>query len=90
MLLIGDGASWHTSKDLVMPENICFFQLPPRTPEMNPTEQCWREIRTAGFKNTLFASIKDVLNNFVVTVADIPKSVFQSITQRKWLPIFRC
>jgi len=86
MLLIGDGASWHTSKSLVIPENIRFFQLPPRTPEMNPTEQCWREIRTAGFKNTLFNSIKDVICNFVHTVSFIPNSVFHSISCRSWLP----
>jgi putative transposase len=89
MLLIGDGASYHKSKDLVMPENIRFFQLPPKTPEMNPTEQCWREIRTAGFKNKLFHTIKDVLDHFRQTVSVIPTSVFHSITLRKWLP-FSC
>jgi len=89
MLLIGDGASYHTSKDLVMPDNIRFFQLPAKTPEMNPTEQCWREIRTSGFKNKLFNTIKDVVDNFSVTVANIPHSVFLSITLRNWLP-FRC
>jgi putative transposase len=89
MLLIGDGASYHKSKDLVVPENIRFFQLPAKTPEMNPAEQCWREIRTAGFKNILFDSIKDFLNHFRHTVSHIPKSVFHSITQREWLP-FRC
>jgi len=87
MLLIGDGASYHTSKDLVMPENIRFYQLPAATPEMNPTEQCWREIRTAGFKNEIFASLKDVINNFADTAATISKEIFRSITLRKWLPV---
>ena len=86
VLLIGDGASYHTSKTLIMPENIRFFQIPPRTPEMNPSEQCRREIRTAGFKNKLFSSIKDVLINFIDTVSNIPNSVFHSITSRKRLP----
>lgn len=87
MLLIGDGASYHKSKDLVVPENIRFYQLPAATPEMNPTEQCWREIRTAGFKNEIFASLKDVIRNFADTVANISKDVFRSITLRRWLPV---
>ena len=89
ILLVGDGAGWHTSKALELPENIRFFKLPPSTPEMNPTEQCWREIRTAGFKNTIFNTIKDVIDNFKQTVANIPKTVFQSIACRYWLPGLR-
>ena len=89
MLLVGDGASWHTSKDLVMPENIRFYKIPASTPEMNPTEQCWREIRTTGFKNEIFGSIKEVISHFAYTVSIIPFDVFRSITLRKWLPV-RC
>lgn len=89
VLLIGDGASYHKSKDLVLPDNIRFYQIPAATPEMNPTEQCWREIRTSGFKNVIFDSIKDVISNFALTVADISNDVFRSITLRKWLPV-RC
>ncbi|MCI8759007.1 MAG: hypothetical protein HFF82_08270 [Oscillospiraceae bacterium] len=30
--------------------------MPPYTPEMNPIEQIWKEIRKLGFKNNVFVS----------------------------------
>ena len=43
ILLCCDGAAWHKSKKLQVPENIELFFLPPYTPEMNPIEQIWKE-----------------------------------------------
>ena len=40
VLLCWDRASWHSSKDLIIPDNIRPFYIPPRTPEMNPIEGC--------------------------------------------------
>ena len=59
ILLVCDGAGWHKSKDLVVPENIHIHHIPPYTPEMNPIEQIWREIRTRGFKNEVFNTLDD-------------------------------
>ena len=39
ILLICDGAAWHKSTELIIPENIELFFIPPYTPEMNPIEQ---------------------------------------------------
>ena len=44
ILLCCDGAAWHKSGGLELPENIILFHIPPYTPEMNPIEQIWREI----------------------------------------------
>ena len=38
ILLICDGAAWHKSTELIIPENIELFFIPPYTPEMNPIE----------------------------------------------------
>ncbi len=38
ILLVCDGAAWHKSKTLIVPENIRIFHIPPATPEMNPIE----------------------------------------------------
>src|SRR5208283_4313013 len=37
-LLVVDGAGWHSSPKLVVPENIVLLKLPPYAPELNPTE----------------------------------------------------
>lgn len=41
ILLLIDGAGWHTSKELEMPENIQLFPLPPYSPELQPVECGW-------------------------------------------------
>ena len=39
LLLCCDGAAWHKSTALEIPDNIVLFHIPPYTPEMNPIEQ---------------------------------------------------
>ena len=51
IMLCCDGAAWHKSKTLQVPENIVLFYIPPYTPEMNPIEQIWKELRKIGFRN---------------------------------------
>lgn len=35
-------------------ENIRLLFIPPATPEMNPIEQIWKEIRKRGFRSEIF------------------------------------
>ncbi len=49
-----DNAIWHKSSTLKIPTNIGFAFILPYTPEMNPIEQVWKEIRKRGFKNKAF------------------------------------
>ena len=51
ILMCCDGAAWHKSKSLRIPQNIVFVSIPPYTPEMNPIEQIWKELRKTGFRN---------------------------------------
>jgi len=80
-----DNAGWHKSKDLVIPKNIEPFYLPPRTPEMNPIEQIWKEIRKRGFKNKILPSLQSVVDKFNEIVSGLEKSVIISITLRDWI-----
>ena len=45
ILLVLDGAPNHRSGDLVVPDNITLLYLPPYSPELNPKENLWDEIR---------------------------------------------
>ncbi|CIX76657.1 transposase family protein [Streptococcus pneumoniae] len=62
LLLVMDNAIWHKSSTLKIPTNIGFAFIPPYTPEMNPIEQVWKEIRKRGFKNKAFQTLEDVMN----------------------------
>ena len=85
IILCCDNASWHKNKILKIPRNIKLFFLPPRTPEMNPIEQIWKEIRKRGFKNVMFDTIDAVINKFWDVVENMEKSVIISITLREWI-----
>jgi hypothetical protein len=39
VILIIDGAGWHKSKNLRVPNNIILMFLPPYSPELNPIER---------------------------------------------------
>lgn len=85
IILVCDGASWHRSKSLVVPENIRLTFIPPYTPEMNPIEQIWREIRTQGFKNEVFNTLDDVMIRLCNTIQNLSRDTIKSITGRDWI-----
>ena len=85
ILLICDGAAWHKSNELIVPENIELFFIPPYTPEMNPIEQIWKEIRKRGFQNEIFDSLEAVIDRLCFTIKNLPATVIESITGRKWI-----
>ena len=50
----------HRCRDLVLPDNISLLFLPPYSPELNPKENVWHEIREKFFKNYALKSIDAV------------------------------
>jgi len=85
ILLGTDNASWHKSKSLKIPDNIRLFFIPPRTPEMNPIEQIWQEIRKRGFKNSLFKSVASVSDKLCEVIQSLSADTITSITGRDWI-----
>jgi hypothetical protein len=75
ILLVLDGAPNHRSGQLVVPENITLLFLPPYSPELNPKENLWDEIREKIFKNYALKSIDHVrqkLNEAILYVERNP------------------
>ena len=60
IVMVVDGASSHRGKDLIVPENIRLFPLPAYSPELNPQEHLWDEIREKEFPNRVFDSLDGV------------------------------
>jgi transposase len=85
ILLVADGAAWHKSKGLAIPANIEMFPLPPYTPEMNPIEQIWKEIRKRGFKNEIFQTLDNVVDRLCETICSLSNDIVKSITGREWI-----
>lgn len=61
ILMVVDGASSHVAKDLVVPENIRLHRLPAYSPELNPQEHLWDEIREKEFPNRVFSDMSGVV-----------------------------
>ena len=82
ILLVLDGAPNHRCGDLALPDNVSLLFLPPYSPELNPKENLWDEIREKIFKNYALISIDAVrtkLKHAILYIERNPKLV-QSIT----------
>jgi len=85
ILLAADNATWHRSKRLALPDNIEIFPLLAYTPEMNPIEQIWKELRKRGFRNEVFASLEKVVDRLCDTILSLTQNDIKSITGRDWI-----
>ena len=66
-IIIIDNARFHSLKNYQVPENIKLINIPPYSPELNPSEKVWQYIKQY-YKNTVFEDlqkVKDWLYNFV-------------------------
>ena len=73
IILCLDKAGWHTTKQLIIPKNIILWFLPPYSPELNPVELIWRELRAKYFNNKTFNSLNEVDNQLVFALNDFSK-----------------
>jgi transposase len=61
-VLILDGAGWHRSKALVVPDNVTCLLLPPYSPELNPVENLWHYLRSHYLSNRTYRDYDDLLD----------------------------
>lgn len=87
ILMFLDQAGWHKAKDLEIPPNIRLVQLPPYSPELNPTEHIWDELREKYFHNITFDSIGAVEDRLEVGLHNLEndKGLVQSMTGFGWV-----
>lgn len=81
-----DGAGWHTSGQIDVPDNITLVILPPYSPELNPAENVWEYLRKNKLANRLFQNYKAIVAACCQAWSDlvaVPERV-ASITKRTW------
>lgn len=69
IVLILDKAGWHISQNLKLPPNLFLMHLPPYSPELNPVELLWREVRRKHFHNKIFNSLDQVEDTLSAALA---------------------
>jgi transposase len=71
VLMVLDGAGWHRANDLLVPDNIRLIPLPPYSPQLNPVEHLWDEIREKWFANRVFDSLGTVEDRLQEALRDL-------------------
>lgn len=87
ILMFMDRAGWHRSHELVIPSNIRIEWLPPYSPQCNPAEHIWDEIREKWFANRVFKSLDAVettLCESLCTLENNPEQVAK-LTGFDWI-----
>jgi len=87
IVMVVDGASSHVAKDLKIPENIRLYRLPPYSPQLNPQEHLWDELREKEFPNRVFLEMRGVIHQLEhglpLLAADTDR--IRSITAWPWI-----
>lgn len=87
IVMVVDGAPSHRSKDLRVPENMSLVRLPPYSPELNPVERLWDELREKDFSNRVFDSLGAAMVQAargLKRLESTPESL-QSLTGWEWI-----
>jgi hypothetical protein len=66
-----DRAGWHHAKDLVIPENIRLLPQPAHSPELNPVEHIWDDLREKHFPNHVVPSFDVVEATLVAGLREL-------------------
>lgn len=60
VIMLVDQAGWHKAKKLTIPENIRLLPQPAHSPELNPVEHIWEDLREKAMPNKAFRSLDQV------------------------------
>jgi len=85
--LIMDGAGWHKSKALKIPDNIIIFYLPPYSPELNPVERLWLYIKNNTLANKIYKNLEDLETVICEFVKELQNEVVKNICTASYLAI---
>ena len=88
-LMLVDRASWHTTEQIQLPKNITLMPLPPYSPELNPMEQVWQQLRKIKLSNACYKDYEEILSAAVeawTTFTD-KEGVVNRLCSRDWAKI---
>ena len=87
--MVWDGAGFHRSGQLAVPQNITLIQLPPYSPELNPIENLWHYLTSHFWSNRSYEDY-DALESAAMSAwrtavldTDLMKTVCAPYTQTR-------
>ena len=87
IVIVVDGAGWHKSKTFALPQNLRLHFLPLHSPELNPQEHIWDELREKYFHNQAFDSMDALVVQLLKGLSRLEKSLqaVKSIAGWGWI-----
>lgn len=79
IVMVMDGAGWHQSNKLIIPDNIRIIILPPYSPELNPVEKLWQYIKNHIIKNKIYKTLRELENVVCKFVKTLTPEIIKSV-----------
>ena len=79
-----DNASFHTAKDLVLPDNVMLLYQPPYSPEVNSIEQVWGWLK-GKMAGEIFSTVEKLKLRAREILSATDNQFFRSITHRNFI-----
>jgi transposase len=85
-LVIVDRAGWHMTKAIRCFSNVTLLPLPPYSPELNPVEQLWQQIKQRFLSNTTFQNYDDIVERSCQAWNEIlsEDGFIENLCSREW------
>jgi transposase len=84
IVLVMDNASFHKSKKLNIPKNINIEYLPPYSPELNPQERRFEDIKKF-LKNRVFNSLEELQSKVTEILFSYTKEQIKSLVSYNYI-----
>ena len=78
-IVLMDNGSGHKAKSLMIPSHVVCLFLPPYSPELNPIERLWQEMK-ARLAWVLAAQIDELEHRVALIIRQYSKATRQSLT----------
>ena len=85
VVLVLDGAGWHTAKALRVPPSMTLLFLPPYAPELMPMERVWAWMRQHDLSNRVFKDEHAIDEAIAESWNGLSEERLRSITATSWL-----
>lgn len=83
-IIIIDNAAFHSTKDIILPENIILIPIPPYSPELNPAEKMWQYFKDK-IAMKIYKSLNELEMKITELLSEISKEETKSITSYEYL-----
>jgi transposase len=87
IVMVLDGAGWHRAKRLQVPAKMRLISLPPWSPQLNPVEHVWDEIREKWLGKRVFNSLNAVEEQLITALKTLEEDATRvaSLTGFEWI-----